>query len=64
MRPEDRVVIAGMTRLGAGTRAIAHALERSPSTINRQLAPVRRRLFLLRFPSGAGCAGLNHGVSR
>ena len=37
LRPGDRVVIAGMTRLGAGVRAIARALERSPSTISREL---------------------------
>jgi IS30 family transposase len=32
LRPEDRVVIAGMARLGART------LERSPSTVSRELA--------------------------
>lgn len=38
LRPEDRVVIAGMTRLGASVRAIARTLDRSPSTISRELA--------------------------
>ena len=38
LRPEDRVVIAGMTRLGASVRAMARVLERSPSTISRELA--------------------------
>ncbi len=38
LRPEDRVVIAGMTRLGASVRAMARTLERSPSTISRELA--------------------------
>jgi IS30 family transposase len=37
LRPEDRVVIAGMTRLGASVRAMARTLERSPSTISREL---------------------------
>ncbi len=38
LRPEDRVVIAGMTRLGTSVRAMARTLERSPSTISRELA--------------------------
>ncbi|MGK2940304.1 MAG: helix-turn-helix domain-containing protein, partial [Immundisolibacter sp.] len=38
LRPEDRVVIAGMTRLGASVRAMARTLERAPSTISRELA--------------------------
>jgi len=38
LRPEDRVVIAGMTQLGASVRAMARALKRSPSTLSRELA--------------------------
>jgi IS30 family transposase len=38
LRPEDRVVIAGMARLGASVRAMARTLERSPSTVSRELA--------------------------
>lgn len=30
LRPEDRVVIAGMTQLGASVRVMARALKRSP----------------------------------
>lgn len=39
LQPEERVVIAGMTRLGASVRAMAHTLERSPLTIGRKLGP-------------------------
>ena len=42
LRPEDRVVIAGMMRLGASVRAMARTLYRSPSTISRELARNRR----------------------
>ncbi|MGK2941051.1 MAG: IS30 family transposase, partial [Immundisolibacter sp.] len=38
LRPEDRVVIAGMTQLGASVRAMARTLKRSPSTLSRELA--------------------------
>lgn len=38
LRPEDRVVIAGMTQLGASVRAMARALKRAPSTLSRELA--------------------------
>lgn len=38
LRPEERVVIAGMARLRASVRAMARTLDRSPSTISRELA--------------------------
>jgi IS30 family transposase len=35
---EDRITIASMRQRGIGVRAIAHTLERGPSTIARELA--------------------------
>jgi IS30 family transposase len=64
LRPEDRIVIAGMTRLGAGVRAIARTLQRSPSTISRELARNRSPQGGYASPTAQDRSGARRAAAR
>lgn len=64
LRAEDRVVIAGMTGLGASVRAIARTLDRSPSTISRERARNRSPGGGYASQTALGLAGARRAAAR
>ena len=54
LQPEDRMTMASMKQQGFSARAMARALDRSPSTITRELAAQHAGGSAVRLAHGAG----------